>query len=101
MVFGASVEVINRVWGTSLLLGVVVILVVALLLHGIRNTARRILRLVGDIWTHGQRVANNTVHIAFLDRVNQLLEGTLAEAPPLAQSTARIAEAIRRTRGRL
>jgi uncharacterized membrane protein YqhA len=101
MVFAASAEVINFVWGTSLLLGVVVILVVALLLHGIRNTARRILRLVGNIWTHGQRVANNTVHIAFLDRVNHLLAGALAEATPLAQSTAQIAEAVRRTGGRL
>ncbi len=101
MVFGASVEVINFVWGTSLLLGAVVIIVVALLLHGIWNTARRILRVAGGIWTHGQRVANNTVHIAFLGRVNHLLSGALAEAAPLAQSTAQIAEAVRRTGGRL
>lgn len=101
MVLAASVEVINFVWGTSLLLGVVVTIVVALLLHGIRNTARRILRVAGDIWTHGQRVANNTVHIAFLDRVNQLLAGALAEAAPLAQATTQIAEAVRRTGGRL
>lgn len=58
------------VWSASLVLGVVVIVVVALLLELILRSARRIEAGVGAIWTAGQGVANNTIHIALLRRTN-------------------------------
>jgi Na+-transporting NADH:ubiquinone oxidoreductase subunit NqrF len=95
----ASEQTINFVWGVSLLLGVVVIVVVALLLHAILSAARRILAGAAEIWTVGQQVANNTVHIALLDRTNHLFGGIAAQAVPLAEATGDIAEATRRTGG--
>lgn len=58
------------VWSASLLIGAVVLAVVALLLELIRRTAGRIEAVVADIWTEGQAVANNTIHIALLHRTN-------------------------------
>ena len=61
-----SVEAITMVWGVSLIIGVVVIIVVAVLLHMIRNTARDIEGGASAIWTQGKLVANNTIHIPTL-----------------------------------
>lgn len=58
------------VWSVSLVLGGVVIVVVAVLLELILGSARRIEAGVGAIWTAGQGVANNTIHIALLRRTN-------------------------------
>ncbi len=99
MTIAASASTINLVWGVSLLIGVVVIIVVALLLKAVLASTRRILRVAADIWTHGQRVATNTVQIALLDRTNHLVRGVLAEASPLAGAAKQIAEATRRTGG--
>ncbi|MGQ0571876.1 MAG: hypothetical protein ACT4P5_20420 [Armatimonadota bacterium] len=100
MPVAASTQTIHLVWGVSLLLGVVVIIVVAVLLNAVVASARRILHVASNIWTDGQRVANNTVQIALLDRTNHLFAGILAEAPPLARATGQIAEATRRTGGK-
>ncbi len=99
MTIAASAPTVNFAWVTSLLLGVVVTIVVAILLQAVLASTRRILRVASDIWTDGQRVANNTVQIAMLDRTNHLFRGILAEAGPLAKATGQIAAATRRTGG--
>jgi len=99
MTIAASAPTVNFVWVTSLLLGVVVTIVVAILLQAVLASTRRILRVASDIWTDGQRVANNTVQIAMLDRTNHLFRGILAEAGPLAKATGQIAAAPRRAGG--
>ena len=99
MQLGASTQTVQLVWSVSLVLGVVVTVVVALLLHLIMLTTRRILSVAADIWADGQRVANNTVQIAMLDRTNQLFAGILSEAGPLAEATRQIAQATRRAGG--
>jgi hypothetical protein len=63
-------QAVNTVWGVSLGLGVVVLVVVTILLELIRRTAREIEVTVGEIWTAGKGVANNTIHIALLRRTN-------------------------------
>ena len=95
----ASAQTVQLVWSVSLVLGIVVTVVVAVLLHLLLKTTRRILAAAADIWTDGQRVANNTVQIAMLDRTNQLFAGILTEAVLLAGDTKHVAEATRRTGG--
>ena len=69
-----SEEAILRVWIISLVLGLVVTIVVAILLIQIRNTARKILEGVHKIWTEGKLVANNTIQIPiYLTVTNQVV----------------------------
>lgn len=69
-----SEEVITKVWVISLVLGLVVTIVVAILLILIRNTARKILGGVHKIWTEGKLVANNTIQIPiYLTVTNQVV----------------------------
>jgi hypothetical protein len=70
---------VYTVWGISLAVGVVVLLVVAILLELVRRAAARIERVVADVWTAGQAVANNTIHIALLHRTN-LTAGRILDA---------------------
>ena len=68
-----SNEAISTIWGVSLLIGAVVIVVVALLLRLILNTALKIESAAGEIWTQGKLVANNTIHIPiFLSTTNNV-----------------------------
>ncbi len=68
-----SAEAINIVWGVSLIIALVVVIVVAILLHQIKNTAIKIDVAAGKIWTQGKLVANNTIHIPmFLTTTNQV-----------------------------
>ena len=83
------------VWWISLGIGVVVILVVAALLTLIVRTARQIEGATADIWTVGQRIANNTVHIPLLHRTNQIVDGILERASGIDEATARIEEHVR------
>jgi uncharacterized protein YoxC len=80
------------VWWVSLAIGVVVILVVALLLTMIVRTARRIDGEVSNIWTVGQRIANNTIHIPLLHRTNRLVDGILERAAGINGATEAIEE---------
>ncbi|CAA9433484.1 MAG: hypothetical protein AVDCRST_MAG37-774 [uncultured Rubrobacteraceae bacterium] len=80
------------VWWISLGIGVVVIVVVAVLLTLIVRTARQIEGAAADIWTVGQRIANNTVHIPLLNRTNRLVGGILESASGIDGATARIEE---------
>lgn len=69
-----SEEAITKVWIICLVLGLVVTIVVALLLIMVRNTARKILGGVHNIWTEGKLVANNTIQIPiYLTVTNQVV----------------------------
>ncbi len=69
-----SEEALTRAWVISLVLGLVVTIVVAILLILIRNTARKILAGVHQIWTEGKLVANNTIQIPiYLTVTNQVV----------------------------
>lgn len=80
----------STVWWTSLGLGLVVTLVVALLLWWVIREARAIDRAVAQIWAVGQRVANNTIHIPLLYRTTALAGEILADAGLIAGATATI-----------
>lgn len=80
------------VWWISLGIGVVVIVVVAVLLTLIVRAARQIEGAAADIWTVGQRIANNTVHIPLLHRTNQIVGGILERVSGIDEATARIEE---------
>ena len=69
---GPSPEAVQAVWLASLGIFFVVLVVVALLLTLIVSTARSILGGVEAIWNTGQRIANNTVHIALLKDTNRV-----------------------------
>ncbi len=78
------------VWWISLGIGLVVILVVAVLLTLIVRTARQIEGAAAEIWTVGQRIANNTVHIPLLHRTNQIVDGILGRASGIDGAVAAI-----------
>jgi hypothetical protein len=75
-----SPDAVYTVWGVSLGLGVVVLVVVAILLELVLRAASRIEGVVGAIWIAGQGVANNTIHIALLHRTNLTAERILDAA---------------------
>ena len=81
------------VWWISLGIGGVVILVVAILLTLIVRTAQQINATAAEIWTVGQRIANNTIHIPLLNRTNRLMDGILQRASGIDEAAARIEEA--------
>lgn len=91
-----SAEAVAQVWTASLVIYLVVVIVVALLLVLILNTARAIRGGVSDIWTVGQKVANNTIHIALLNKTNAVAGRILASAVGVVHATAAI-EAHART----
>lgn len=86
-----SAEAVQQVWILSLIVFVVVLLVVAALLTLILSTAKQIHGGVSAIWTVGQKIANNTVHLAMLDRTNHLAGGILQSAGGIAAATDVIA----------
>jgi hypothetical protein len=81
---------VGTVWGVSLALGVVVLVVVVILLELVVRAASRIERVVGDIWTAGQGVANNTIHIALLRRTNATAERILGAASRIVTAVTAI-----------
>ena len=83
---GAAVTV----WAISLVLGLVVIVVVAFLLTLIVRTANQINDAVSEIWTVGQRVASNTVHIPMLHQTNQAVDQILTQALAIDGVTAQL-----------
>ncbi len=78
------------VWTTALVIGLVVSLVVALLLWLIFRQARIIDGVASKIWDTGQRVANNTIHIPVLYRINEGVEEILATALRINDGAAAI-----------
>jgi len=77
-------------WGLALVVLVLVSAVVWLLLHLVARTAAGIKTEVAEIWERGQRVANNTIHIATLHEIADSVEAILIRAGGIAAS----AEAI-------
>lgn len=76
-----SQEAVLTVWGGSLIIGLVVIIVVAVLLRHILLTAKKIEPAAAEIWTQGKLVANNTIHIPiFLDTTNRVASSILDNA---------------------
>ena len=78
-------------WILALVLVVIVSAVVWLLLHLIAGAAAGINSRVAEIWEIGQRVANNTIHIAKLHEIADGVDAILTRAGGIAHS----AEAIR------
>lgn len=58
-------------WIIAIAVAVVVTGVVAVLLLMVVRTAADIEAAVAEIWTRGQRVANNTIHIPVLHRTGE------------------------------
>ena len=80
------------VWWVSLGIGAAVIVVVAVLLALIVRTARQIDAAVSEIWTVGQRIANNTIHIPLLNHTNRVVERLLDVAAGIDGAAATIEE---------
>ena len=80
------------VWWVSLGIGAAVIVVVAVLLALIVRTARQIDVAVSEIWTVGQRIANNTIHIPLLNHTNRVVECLLDVAAGIDGAAATIEE---------
>jgi hypothetical protein len=68
---------IQQVWIVSLISYFAVVVVVAGLLTLILRTVRRIHDGAAAIWTVGQKVANNTIHIALLVRTHHIVRRIL------------------------
>ena len=71
-------------WWLAVLVLVATTLVVAVLLRQIVATAAAIHAGVAEVWVRGQRVANNTIHIANLHRTAEAVERNLGRAGRIA-----------------
>lgn len=83
-----SAETIQRMWTITLVIYLVVVVVVAALLTLILRAARDIQAGVSAIWTVGQQVANNTIHIALLDTTLHVAGSILDCAKGVVAGTA-------------
>lgn len=78
-------------WQAAIVIVAVVTCVVAALLAWIIAVAKAIEADAAVIWANGQRVANNTIHIAALYKTCEFVEGILGRAGRIVQN----AEAVR------
>lgn len=85
-------ETVQQVWLVSLSVFVVVLVVVAVLLTLILSISKQIHAGTAAIWTVGQRIANNTVHLALLNRTNHVAARILASAGGVAAATGALAD---------
>ena len=83
-----NADTIRTMWTLSLVLYAVVVVVVAMLLALILRAARDIHAGVSGIWTVGQQIANNTIHIALLDTTTHAAGGILTCARGIVVGTA-------------
>jgi hypothetical protein len=83
-----TADTIQRMWVVTLIIYAVVLVVVATLLALILRAAREIRGGVSAIWTAGQQVANNTIHIALLDATIHAAGDILERAKGIIFSTA-------------
>lgn len=81
---------VEQLWGVTLVIYAVVLAVVAALLTLILREAKRIHAGVSEIWNVGQKVANNTIHIALLEQTNHVAGQILASAKGIVGATAQI-----------
>lgn len=86
-----SADTVQRMWITTLVVYGVVLLVVAVLLGLILRAARSVRDQVSTIWTVGQQVANNTIHIALLDTTNHIVGEILDSANGVVGATSAMA----------
>lgn len=85
-----TAEAIQQVWTISLGVFVAVLAVVAILLTLILRTSHDIKRGVALIWNVGQRIANNTIQLAMLERTNEAAEKILASAVGVIGATGAV-----------
>ena len=85
-----SADTIRNVWTLSLIIFVVVLIVVAVLLTLILRAAHDIKVGVSLIWNVGQRVANNTIQLALLEKTNAAAEKILGSAIGVIGATGAI-----------
>jgi hypothetical protein len=85
-----TAETIQRMWIVTLAIYGVVLLVVAILLTLIVRTARQIRGGVSEIWNVGQRIANNTIHIALLEKTNHVAGQILESAKGVVAATGAV-----------
>jgi K+ transporter len=83
-----SPDTIQRMWIITLVVYAVVLIVVAALLTLVLRAAREVRTGVSTIWTIGQQVANNTIHIALLGTTNHVAAEILASAKGIVAATA-------------
>lgn len=83
-----SADTVQKMWTITLVIYAVVLAVVAVLLTLILRAARDIRAGVSAIWTVGQRVASNTIHIALLDTTNHVAGRLLHSAGGIVHATA-------------
>src|SRR5215469_2103799 len=81
---------VYTVWWVSIAIFLVVLVVVAFLLTLILNTVRKIEQGASQIWTVGQNVANNTVHIPLLITTNRVVDEIYGEAGKILGAATRI-----------
>ena len=87
-----SPETVRNVWTLSLVVFTVVLVVVAVLLTLILRAARDVNAGVSAIWNVGQRIANNTIHLALLEKTNAGAEAILKSAVGVIKATATVKE---------
>lgn len=85
-----SAEAVQIVWTWSLVVFTVVLVVVAVLLTLVLHAARDINAGVAAIWNVGQRVANNTIHLALLEKTNAGAEAILESAVGVIKATSAV-----------
>jgi len=90
-----SESAVQQVWIISLVVYFVVVAVVAVMLTLILTTVRHIHSGAAAIWTVGQKVANNTIHIALLLRTNHLAARILDAARRTARAVAAVEQHAR------
>jgi len=83
-----TADTIQKMWTITLVIYLVVVLVVLALLTLILRAAKDIRSGVSAIWTVGQQVANNTIHIALLDTTVHTAGSILECAKGIVDSTA-------------
>ena len=67
-------------WLLAIVIVAVVLVVVTTLLVMVIRTAGAINEDVATVWANGQRVANNTIHIAALYKTHEYVQGILGRA---------------------
>lgn len=79
-----------QLWAVTLAAGALIAIVVGALLAVILRMARRIAGTLDEIWTAGQSVANNTLHIDLLRRSAVTAENMLASLDLSSQYARRV-----------
>ena len=83
-----TADTVRTMWTITLVIYGIVVLVVAVLLTLILKAARDVRAGVSAIWTAGQQLANNTIHIALLDTTVHVAGGILECAEGIVAGTA-------------